>query len=108
MAEREQQHAPVAARPTPALARTSEQSAAPEPPSPRRLRRLAWWRAALLIFCAFAVLGAVPAVLSGDVFGMWHLGGFGSIVPPPAPTTTPAPDLALPRQAWIAAETRVL
>ncbi|MGH2514232.1 MAG: hypothetical protein ACRDHP_01115 [Ktedonobacterales bacterium] len=75
---------------------------------PEGLHPLAWWRAALLIMCAFAVLGAVPAVLSGDVLGAWHLGGFGSVLPPLAPTATPAPDLALPRQAWIAIEARVL
>lgn len=111
MAGQQRQRAPVAARPTPALAPTptSEQPAAPDSPSPlRRVRLLAWWRAALLIFCALAVLGAVPAVLSGDLFGMWRLGGFGSIAPTSAPTATPALDLALPRQAWIAVAVRVL
>jgi len=93
----EQQHTPMLAQ---------ERPAAPGPPASPRSR--AWWSAALLIFCAFAVLGAVPAVLSGDLLGVWRLGGFGSAVPPPAPTATPAPDLALPRQAWIAVAAHVL
>lgn len=100
MAEQRQQQAPTAVRATPALA--------PQhltPPLAVAHRR---WRAAVLILCVFIVLGAAPAVLAGDALGVWHVGGFGSIYPAPPPTVTPAPDLALPRQAWIATEIHVL
>lgn len=105
MAEQQRRRAPVAVvRQTPVLA--PERPAGPPPTPPPH--PLAWWRMALLIFCAFAVLGAAPALLSGDLLGAWHIGGFGSIMPASAPTATPAPDLALPRQAWIATEAHVL
>ena len=104
MARQQRQPPPAAARPTPALA--PEPPATPPPPSLRR--SLDWLGAALLIFCVVVVVGGVPFLLAGDLVGAWHIGGFGSIAPPIAPTATPAPDLAVPRQAWIATEARVL
>lgn len=64
-----------------------------------------WWRASLLLFLAFCLLGAVPAALAGNFTGAWsvRLPGAPQVYTTTAPTATPAPDLALPRQAWVAA-----
>ncbi len=70
---------------------------------------LAWWRAALLILLACAVLGVVPVLLAGEYVGAWavRLPGAPNFAPAtPAPTF--APDLALPRQAWVASRVTVL
>lgn len=102
MAEQRRKQTPIAVRATPDP--TPQRDAPPSAAAPAQER----WRAAALIFCIFVVLGAAPAMLTGDTLGLWHVGGFGSIYPTPTPTATPAPDLALPRQAWIATETQVL
>lgn len=79
-------------------ARASGASAS-SPPAP-----WPWWRAALLLFAAFCLLGAVPAALAGNFTGAWRfrLPGAPAIYTTSAPTPTPAPDLAVPRQAWTA------
>lgn len=66
---------------------------------------LPWWQASLLIFLAFCLLGAIPAALAGNFTGSWslRLPGAPQVYTTADPTATPAPDLALPRQAWIAA-----
>jgi hypothetical protein len=62
-----------------------------------------WWRAWLLILLAACVTGIVPVALSGNALGVWSVSlagapGLGA----PSSAATPAPDLALPRQVWIA------
>lgn len=103
MAEQQRQQAPAAARVTLAPQRSTPPLAGQGHPAAR-----ARWRTTLLILCIFLVLGAIPTVLAGDMLGTWHVGGFGSIYPAPTATATFAPDLALPRQAWIATETHVV
>src|SRR5258708_30003722 len=74
-----------------------------------RAPMLAWWRVALLILLACAVLGVVPVMLAGEFVGAWtvRLPGAPSFAPAtPAPTF--APDLALPRQAWVASRVTAL
>src|SRR5437879_4016422 len=75
----------------------------------RRTPPLLWWRAAVLILLAFAVTGVVPVALAGEVAGAWtvHLPGAPSFAQA-APAPTFAPDLALPRQAWVASSVSVL
>lgn len=69
-----------------------------------------WWRVSLLLFLAFCLLGIVPAALAGNLAGMWalRLPGAPVVYATAAPTPTAAPDLALPRQAWIAASVPVI
>jgi hypothetical protein len=70
---------------------------------------------ALLIALAFGVIGLVPAVLTGSALTVLgahlpalppSLSGLQRWLPTP-PVPTSAPDLALPRNAWIATETGV-
>lgn len=84
---------------------TSPQVARDSATATRQRRRSVWMRAALLIFLAFAVTGAVPAALAGQLLGVWRVGGSGRIL---TSTASGAPDLALPRQAWTATSVRVL
>jgi hypothetical protein len=65
-----------------------------------------WWKVWLLILLAACVTGAVPVMLSGNALGLWNARLPGTLVLPTA-TATPVPDLALPRQAWVAVSTTV-
>ncbi len=62
-------------------------------------RPLRLLRTMVLLVLAVALLGAVPAALSGTYFGFWHLPFVPSASPIP---TTNRNDLALPRAAWAA------
>ena len=93
-----------------APARVAVRSAPPDRAAgTARAPMLAWWRVALLILLACAVLGVVPVMLAGEFVGAWtvRLPGAPNLAPAtPAPTF--APDLALPRQAWVASRVTVL
>lgn len=109
MAER-QEHAALAAAPAASAAPARETGRAT-----RRARRRHPLLSALLIALAFCVIGLVPAVLTGAALTVQgtRLPALPISVPslqrwlpaPPAPTSPP--DLALPRNAWIATETSV-
>src|SRR5258708_12092450 len=87
-----------------APARVAVRSAPPDRAAgTARAPTLAWWRAALLILLACAVLGMVPVMLAGEFVGAWtvRLPGAPNFAPAtPAPTFPP--HLALPLQACVA------
>ncbi|HEV2404778.1 MAG TPA: hypothetical protein VGR88_04970 [Ktedonobacterales bacterium] len=100
MANGEQPRARVAVRSAPTPATAAGKDAAE--------RRPRWWRTALLILLAFALLGAVPILLAGEIGGAWRLHIPGT---PDYYRTTPTPARAdtdtLPRQAFIAVTAQV-
>jgi hypothetical protein len=61
-----------------------------------------WWKAWLLIVLAVCVTGAVPVAAAGNLLGVWLVSVPGAPQFAVTPTATVPPDLALPRQAWIA------
>lgn len=69
-----------------------------------------WWQASLLLFVAFCLVGAVPAALAGNLAGAWalRLPGAPIVYATTASTATAAPDLALPRNTWVAANVPVI
>lgn len=69
-------------------------------------RRSPWWRTTLLLLLAFALVGAVPILLIGQLEGAWrlHLPGTPDYHHVTSPFTFTD---ATPRQAWIAVTTQV-
>lgn len=69
-----------------------------------------WWRASLLLFAAFCLLGLAPIALAANFTGAWRLRlpGAPILYAATAPTSSLAPDLALPRQAWMSASMPVI
>lgn len=98
-----------AARPRAQAPASSSGAAAPEAPAPRTRRH--WLRTTLLLVLAFVLVGLAPAALAARVFDLGPLSRL-SLLPnafpaPPAGRTATPPDLAVPRTAWVARETKV-
>src|SRR5262249_2553757 len=95
--------------------RPEARAAAPRTPDTRRVHRRHPLASALLIALAFGVIGVGPTILSSAALTalgvrLPKLRGPVPILarwPPATPTATSAADLALPRAAWIAAQTSV-
>lgn len=69
------------------------------------------WKATLLIFLAFCVTGLIPAGIVAHASGKLQLGlpsGIALFTGNKQPSPTDAPDLALPRDVWVARSVDVL
>jgi hypothetical protein len=81
---------------------------AKQPPAPYGfLHVLRTLRTLVLLVLAVTLLGVTPAALAGAFFGLWRLPFLPAASHPTAVATT-APDLALPRPAWVAIRVAVL
>ena len=83
-------------------------ASAERPPAPYGfLHVLRTLRTLVLLGLAITLLGMTPVALAGTFFGLWRLPFLPAASHPPAVATT-APDLALPRPAWVAIRVAVL
>jgi hypothetical protein len=86
---------------------TAVASAKQPPPSYGFLHVLRTLRTLVLLVLAVTLLGVTPAALAGTFFGLWRLPFLPAASHPTVAATT-APDLALPRPAWVAIRVAVL
>jgi hypothetical protein len=78
---------------------------------PHQPHQMLFWKGTLLMLLAFCLTGIIPVAIVVYATGSMHLtpSSFAALFPQPkTPTPTDAPDLALPRDAWVTQSVNVL
>jgi hypothetical protein len=84
--------------------RSSAKRSSPPPP-----HEMSGWRASLIILIAFCIAGVIPVGVIAKATGHFSLALPSNVLPHVgAPTATDAPDLNLPRDAWVTQSVNVL
>jgi hypothetical protein len=92
-------------------AATKPSSADAPPHQPHQPHQMLFWKGTLLMLLAFCLTGIIPVAIVVYATGSLHLTppSLAALFPQPkTPTPTDAPDLALPRDAWVTQSVNVL